>query len=167
MIKDIQTRVIVLILIVLVILSFFYANNVSVDSDKLLQMRVAASLTDDLKDSQCSCLKRNISHLGANNNAIGNITLKNTTCSLSAFERGSHQKVVAFTFYESESELGVKSEKTRHYFEGIRDNLALMKAYYPDYVMRLYYEVPGQTESKLCRLCKLPILCGWNNQSKS
>ena len=174
MIKDIQTRVIVLILIVLVILSFFYANNVSVDSDKLLQMRVAASLTtgtDELmKDSQCNCasLKRNrISHLDANNNAIGNITLKNTTCSLSAFERGSHQKVVAFTFYESESELGVKSEKTRHYFEGIRDNLALMKAYYPDYVMRLYYEVPGQTESKLCRLGKLPILCGWNNQSKS
>ena len=158
MIKDNQTRVIVLILIVMVILSFFHAN-IRVDNDKSLQMRVAASLTDDLKDSQCSCLKRNISHLGANNNAIGNITLKNTTCSLSAFERGSHQKVVAFTFYESESELGVKSEKTRHYFEGIRDNLALMKAYYPDYVMRLYYEVPGQTESKLCRLGKLPILC--------
>ena len=164
MIKDIQTRVIVLILIVLVILSFFYAN-ISVDNDKSLQMRVAASLvtgTDELmKDSQCNCasLKRNISHLDANNNAIGNITLKNTTCSQSAFERGPHQKVVAFTFYESDSELGVKSEKTRHYFEGIRDNLALMKEYYPDFVMRLYYEVPDQTESKLCRLGKLPILC--------
>ena len=163
MIKDNQTRVVVLILIVFVILSFFHAN-VSVDNDKSLQMRAAASLmtrTDDVKESQCNCasLKRNISHIGANNNAIGNITLKNTTCSQSAFERGSHQKIVAFTFYESESELGVKSEKTRHYFDGIRDNLALMKEYYPDFVMRLYYEVPDQTESKLCRLGKLPILC--------
>ena len=160
-----------LILIVLVILSFFHAN-VSVDNDKSPQMRVTASqMTDDLKDSQCNCasLKRNISHLDANNNAIGSITLKNTTCSLSAFERGSHQKVVAFTFYELESgeELGVKSDKSRHYFEGIVDNLSLMKEYYPGFVMRLYYEAAyPQTESKLCRLGKYTILSG-SNQSKS
>ena len=173
MIKDNQTRVVVLILMVFVILSFFHSN-VIIDNDKSVQMRVAeASLTqtdDDGKESQCTCqsLGRNISQQGANNNAIMNITLKNTTCGPSAFERGSHQKVVAFTFYELESgeELGVKSDKSRHYFEGIVDNLSLMKEYYPGFVMRLYYEAYPQTESKLCRLGKYTILSG-SNQSKS
>ena len=159
MIKDNQTRVVVLILIVFVILSFFHSN-VIIDSGKSVQMQVAASMTqtnDDVKESQCTCqnLGRNISQQGANNNAILNITLKNTTCGLSAFERGSHQKVVAFTFYELESsEVGVKSDKSRHYFEGIVDNLSLMKEYYPGFVMRLYYEAYPHTESKLCRLGK-------------
>ena len=156
MIKDNQTRVVVLILIVFLTLSFFHTN-VGIGNDKSLQMQDAASLTQN-DDCTCQNLGRNIniSQQGANNNnAIVNITLKNTTCGPSAFERGSHQKVVAFTFYEPESsEVGVKSDQTRHYFEGIRDNLSLMKEYYPGFVMRLYYEAPPQTESKLCRLGK-------------
>ena len=63
--------------------------------------------------------------------------------------------MVAFTFYESESEIGVKSDKSRHYYEGIRDNLALMREHYPGYVMRLYYEATESTEAKLCRLGEL------------
>ena len=159
MIKDNRTRIVVLGLIVFVILSFFHTN-VTIDNDKLLRVAASLTRTDDWKDSRCNCqsLIRNISQQGARNNAIGNITLKNTTCGPTAFERGSHQKVVAFTFYESESDLEVKSDETRHYFEGIRENLALMKEYYPDFVMRLYYEVSSQTEPKLCRLGKRPIL---------
>ena len=64
---------------------------------------------------------------------------------------------MAFTFYESESEIGVKSDKSRHYYEGIRDNLALMREHYPGYVMRLYYEATESTEAKLCRLGEFPI----------
>ena len=153
MIKDNQTRVVVLILLVFLTLSYFHTN-VGIGNDKSLQMQVAASLTQT-DDCTCQSLERNISQQSVNNNAIVNITLKNTTCGPSAFERGSHQKVVAFTFYEPESsEVGVKGDQTRHYYEGIRDNLALMKEYYPGFVMRLYYEAPPQTESKLCRLGK-------------
>ena len=155
MIKDNQTRVVVLILIVFLTLSYFHTN-VGIGNDKSLQMQDAASLT---QTDDCTCLGRNIiSQQSANINAIVNITLHNTTCSPSAFARGSHQKVVSFTFYEPESsELGVKSEQTRHYFEGIRDNLSLMKEYYPGFVMRLYYEASPQTETKLCRLGKWAI----------
>ena len=85
----------------------------------------------------------------------GNISLGNTTCSPRAFSRGSNQHVVSFTFYEAIVDTKKEeNDNTRNYFQGIHDNLELMKSFYPHYIMRLYYQVSDETEQKLCKLGK-------------
>ena len=85
-----------------------------------------------------------------------NISLSNTTCSEDAYYKGSHQKVISFTYFEpSESEEeSVPSNKTnRDYFLGIKENLGLVRKFYPGYNMRLYYQVHSQiAQADLCHL---------------
>jgi hypothetical protein len=65
--------------------------------------------------------------------------------------RGSHQKVIAFTFYSGPT----YDTYHRDYFTGIESNLDLMKQFYgPDWLMRLYYQVPKNSLSEE-RLCKI------------
>ena len=52
---------------------------------------------DFLKPNQCKCLD-DISEIPKNNNG-GNIAFNQTSCSLKSFNKGSGQKVVAFTIY--------------------------------------------------------------------
>ena len=54
---------------------------------------------------------------------------KRSTCSQSATDRGLKQKVISYSFY---------GPLTSAYFNGIFENLAGVKMYYPGYVMRLY-----------------------------
>ena len=56
---------------------------------------------------------------------------KRSTCSQSATDRGLEQKVISYSFY---------GPLTSAYFNGIFENLAGVKMYYPDYVMRLYLD---------------------------
>ena len=52
---------------------------------------------DFLNPNQCKCLD-DISEIPKNNNG-GKITFNQTSCSLKSFNKGSGQKVVAFTIY--------------------------------------------------------------------
>jgi len=84
---------------------------------------------------------------------IEDIYFENTTCGPNAFSRGSGQKIVSFTFYETNENSSLpKSDKTREYFKGIKENLMLLKLFYPNYIMRLYYQASNKTLSKLCSL---------------
>ena len=99
--------------------------------------------------SACDCLRTlkidpDIMKLSA-------INLHQTYCSESAYIRGSHQKIVAFTFYGNISN---EKHKKRQYFEGIEANLKSMKDFYPSWNMRLYINL---TEHNLLmeHLCKI------------
>ena len=103
--------------------------------------------------SQCQCYRYHgqdtISH-------SANISLANTTCSEDAYYKGSHQKVISFTYFEpseSEEESVPNNKTNRDYFLGIRENLSLVKKFYPGYNMRLYYQVFSDiSRAELCHL---------------
>ena len=61
-----------------------------------------------------------------------------TTCSWDAWHRGSHQKVLAFSFYSVPS----RANKSTRYFKGVKANLDLMgHLYEKDWNMRLYLDL--------------------------
>ena len=101
--------------------------------------------------SECGCY-RGLSQDILEDSA--NISLRNTTCSESAYYKGSHQKVISFTFFEpSESDPVPNNKSAREYFRGIEENLSLVKKFYPGYNMRIYYQVFNDvTQSRLCNL---------------
>ena len=80
------------------------------------------------------------------------IKFSDTTCGWEAFQRGSNQKVAAFSFYGDPSS---GHHKSRKYFEGIEKNLHLLRSLYgADWVMRLYYDL-AQSDELMDRLCEL------------
>ena len=75
-----------------------------------------------------------------------------------SFERGAKQKVVAFSFYGNPNSA---QSKERKYFEGIRANLNELPKHYPDWTLRLYYDLPKDhyLMKELCDLaCNDPNL---------
>ena len=61
-----------------------------------------------------------------------------TTCSQDAWHRGSHQKVLAFSFYSVPG----RASKSKMFFKGVKANLDLMgKLYEKDWNMRLYHDL--------------------------
>ena len=61
-----------------------------------------------------------------------------TTCSWDAWHRGSHQKVLAFSFYSVPS----RANKSSRYFKGVKANLDLMgQLYKKEWNMRLYHDL--------------------------
>ena len=87
------------------------------------------------------------------------VNLNRTFCSEEAHQRGSHQKIIAFTYYgDPKSQL----HKKRSYFQGIKENAALIsKLYGSDWIMRLYHDMSEDIEimSKLCDIsCELDNL---------
>ena len=103
--------------------------------------------------AQCRCY-RSLSQDSPRHSA--NISLSNTTCSEEAYYKGSRQKVISFTYFEpsqSEGEAVPSNKTNRDYFLGIRENLRLVKTFYPGYNMRLYYQV--YSETSLAELCHL------------
>jgi len=81
----------------------------------------------------------------------------NGTCSLETFDRGPGQKVIGFTFYEPiKPENSTKEDKSkRNYFQGIIDNLQLVKDKYgSDWIVRVYYHV-NKDSPVMKQLCDL------------
>ena len=67
-------------------------------------------------------------------------------------ESGPRWKVAAFSFYGDRSSSAHKSQK---YFEGIEENLRLVRSLYgADWSMRLYYDL-AQSDELMGRLCEL------------
>ena len=86
------------------------------------------------------------------------ISLEDTTCSIDAFERGSGQKVVSFSFY---GDINSEYVTAKGFFEGIISNLKLMPQFYPDWIMRVYFDLDPRDPvlDDLCQLaCKNPLL---------
>ena len=79
------------------------------------------------------------------------VPFNQTTCGNDAYLRGSHQKIVGFSFY---GDVNSDYSKKKGYFEGIIGNLELMPKFYPGWVMRLYYDL-DQTDPVLQDLCQL------------
>eukprot|EP00096_Caligus_rogercresseyi_P007457 TRINITY_DN25318_c0_g1_i1.p1 TRINITY_DN25318_c0_g1~~TRINITY_DN25318_c0_g1_i1.p1 ORF type:complete len:364 (-),score=14.41 TRINITY_DN25318_c0_g1_i1:7-1098(-) len=104
--------------------------------------------------SACAC--SNPAHINVSSEwSLGKeMTYNDTTCSPQAFKRGPGQKVIGFTFYEPDSNNTDKSH--RDYFEGIAENLRLMKEFYPGFIMRLYFQ--AHEEDAMRRLCDLACL---------
>jgi len=70
----------------------------------------------------------------------------NTTCGMSAFRRGSGQKVIGFAFYEKDNKRREerkinKSWDNPPYFEGVKENLELVSQLYPGWFVRLYHDL--------------------------
>ena len=74
-----------------------------------------------------------------------------SSCSKPALARGSHQKVIAFTFF-----VGPTFDKLkRDYLAGIEKNFLNMQSMYgSEWVMRLYYNIQGNQEL-LDHICSL------------
>lgn len=81
-----------------------------------------------------------------------------TTCSKHAWARGRGQKVVGFSYYGDSASA---HHKAKGYLQGIEDNLKAMPRYYPEWTMRLYYDLPPEDPilDHLCNLaCSFPNL---------
>lgn len=88
---------------------------------------------------RCGCqrtIKAHTMEIYTNEN-ISNKTI--STCSLQSYYRGAKQKVVAFSFYGNPDSV---QSKERKYFEGIKANLNQLPDLYPDWILRLYYDLP-------------------------
>ena len=97
--------------------------------------------------SNCNC-SRTLFHVEETNS----VQFSDTTCGQDAFQRGSNQKVAAFSFYGNSSS---DVHKARRYFDGIEENLHLLRSEYgADWVMRLYYDL-DQSDELMGRLCEL------------
>ena len=89
-----------------------------------------------------------------------------TTCGQDAYQRGSHQKVVAFSFYGNPK---AREQRKRKYFQGIEKNLGEISAMYgQEWIMRLYInlKISDPIFKNLCNLaCNNPNidLCVANN----
>ena len=82
----------------------------------------------------CKCKRK----LKGGNPNIPSISYNQTTCGRDAFRRGTHQKIVGFSFY---GDIHSDYSKKKGYFQGIIGNLKLMPRFYPGWVMRLYYDL--------------------------
>ena len=99
--------------------------------------------------AKCNC-SRTLFNIEQNRN--NSVQFSDTTCGRDAFRRGSNQKVAGFSFYGNTSSTAHKSKK---YFEGIKENLSLVRSQYgDDWVMRLYYDL-DQTDELMGQLCEL------------
>ena len=97
--------------------------------------------------SSCNC-SRTLFNVEKDNS----VQFSDTTCGWDAFQRGANQKVAAFSFYGDRSSSAHKSQK---YFEGIEENLRLVRSQYgADWSMRLYYDL-AQSDELMGRLCEL------------
>ena len=63
-------------------------------------------------------------------------------------------KIVAFSFY---GDLTTNQSREKGYFEGIRGNLDMMPTFYPDWTMRLYFDIEPD-DPIMKNLCELA--CG-------
>ena len=97
--------------------------------------------------SNCNC-SRTLFDIEETNS----VQFSDTTCGQDAFQRGSNQKVAAFSFYGNSSS---DVHKARRYFGGIEENLHLLRSEYgADWVMRLYYDL-DQSDELMGQLCEL------------
>ena len=134
------------LLLLLSFFAFLYRTR-STDHDN-------SKLEDDVKSKtflleRCSCSRTLVAGAENENNSV---KFSHTTCGQDAFQRGSNQKVAGFSFYGNTSSLVHQSKK---YFEGIEENLRLVRSLYgADWVMRLYYDL-DQSDELMGRLCEL------------
>ena len=85
------------------------------------------------------------------------INFNDTTCGLKSYLRGQGQKVIGFSYYgDSRS----KHHQEKKYFEGIKSNLELLGKYYPDWIIRLYYDPASSEDPVLPKLCHLSCSSG-------
>jgi len=90
---------------------------------------------------QCDCKREILAHTMVTYEGGDHGNSSISTCSQHSFHRGAKQKIVSFSFYGNpDSQQG----KERKYFQGIKDNLKEMPIFYPDWTLRLYYDLEDQ-----------------------
>ena len=95
--------------------------------------------------NECNCTRQIQVHKWNNEKDMSN------SCSDHSSNRGSNQKVVAFTYFEGKT----FDKSQRNYLEGIEVNLnAMLDLLGSDWVMRLYYEVQ-ESYSSLEQICQI------------
>jgi len=99
----------------------------------------------------CGCHREILAHTMVDYEGGDHGNKSISTCSFHSFHRGAKQKVLAFSFYGNPNSVQVKSRK---YFEGIKANLKELPEKYPDWVLRLYYDLPEEhyLTKELCDL---------------
>ena len=99
--------------------------------------------------AKCNCSR---TLLTTEQNKDDSVQFSLTTCGRDAFIRGSNQKVAVFSFYGNTSS---SAHKFKKYFEGIEENLRLVRSLYgADWTVRLYYDL-AQSDELMGRLCGL------------
>ena len=100
---------------------------------------------------RCNCHREILAHTMVTYEGGDHGNKSISTCSHHSFPRGAKQKVVAFSFYGNPNS---PQAKARKYFEGIKANLKELPEKYPDWVLRLYYDLP-QDHYLMKDLCDL------------
>ena len=88
---------------------------------------------------RCGCERQILAHTMVTYTNEDNVNKSIGTCSPHSFHRGAKQKVVSFSFYGNPDSA---QSKERKYFEGIKANLKEMPNHYPNWTLRLYYDLP-------------------------
>lgn len=94
---------------------------------------------------QCACSRK----LVPNQDPV--IDLGLTTCGKDAFQRGTAQKVISYSYFGDP-----KTPTQRQYFQGIALNAKMMHQFYPGWVMRVYHNLTDGAQ-----LCDL--MCRYDN----
>ena len=87
---------------------------------------------------QCGCQREILAHTMATYEGGDYANSSISTCSLHSFHRGAKQKIAAFSFYGNPNSA---QGKERKYFQGIKSNLKVLPQFYPDWTLRLYYDL--------------------------
>ena len=117
--------------------------------------------TKSFKLEPCDCIRTLTSPEKKNNSEElqQQSVFNSTTCGWSAYQRGSHQKIVGFSFYGNSNS---SVHNAKQYFVGIEENLEKMTELYgEDWVMRLYYDLEPSDQQLMGQLCDLA--CANNN----
>ena len=147
----------------IVLASFIVIKLCLTVSDRPISLKSIARQTKRVKMEHCDCVRDVPFKPNFAKDPVGNYTdqmiqFNETTCGRDAFERGSGQKIVGYSFY---GDIHTEMSKKKGYFEGISGNLRLMPTYYPDWVMRVYYDLDDRDPilQDLCELaCENPML---------
>ena len=104
------------------------------DSRSSFQQFSASVIEKESFVEQCNC-HRKINATEDRNEPL--VHLENNTCSQHSHDRGPKQKIIGFSFYAGHP----SRHKNRKYFQGIVDNLKQIPELYPNWVLRLYYDL--------------------------
>ena len=97
-------------------------------------------ITRTVEIDRCNCQRKISAHTMTTYDGDDTANKSISTCSFHSYYRGAKQKTVAFSFYGNPESIQVKERK---YFEGIKANLKAMPKIYPDWTLRLYYDLPN------------------------
>lgn len=130
-----------------------YTNHIAIYPASLSEYDSSHDSSIQFGSKHCGCP---IPHLVPQD--ASDIKFEETTCGHRAFQRGAHQKVISYTYYQHTK---TSPHVKLRYFKGIRYNLQNVTKLYPGWIMRLYFDIEREDYKTKEMLCEL--LCTYTN----